>query len=69
MKIKLKNRDRIKTIFGEEAVIVNIGKDMDELTKLDRQIKTGYYADGGDCINQFIVTGELYDIVPGGGER
>ena len=61
-KKKLKNGDIIKTIFGEQAIILSIGKNEDELTKLDRAIQIGFYADGVPCINIFITTKELYEI-------
>jgi len=63
MKNKLKNGDKIKTIFGNTAIILSIPKDESELTKLDKQIKIGYYQDGVDCFSSFIVSTELYEIL------
>lgn len=62
MKRKLKNGDIITMIYGETAKILSIGNDEYELTKLDRRIHIGNYADGVPCINSFIITSELYEI-------
>ena len=65
--MKLNNGDTITTIYGDTAVIVDIGKwdkasGYDECTKLDRAIQIGFYNDGVPCINPYISTSELYEI-------
>ena len=57
-----KNGDTIATIFGESAIIINMGKYRDELTKLDRDIQIGFYNDGVPCYSCYIETEELYQI-------
>lgn len=61
--IKIKNGDKIHTIYGDDAVVMNVGTDEYELTVLDREIQIGFYADNVPHRNKFIETADLYNIV------
>jgi hypothetical protein len=63
VKRKLKKGDTITTIYGDTATITAMGSHDEELTRLDKAIYIGDYADGNPCFNHFITTGELYEIL------
>ncbi|GFN32409.1 hypothetical protein PCURB6_26690 [Paenibacillus curdlanolyticus] len=63
--MKYKNGDTIHTIYGETATIVRVGKDLMELTKLDKQIKIGHFIDGVPCYSSFIPTHEIDGLIKG----
>jgi len=59
-----KKGDKITTIYGDKANVVVAGDNLDELTKLDRDVLVGHYSDGVPIYSPYIITYEIvtYEI-------